>query len=291
MRVDRLVGVAVAVAVAVNNNHPLPAQMLHSQRETPQILQIFADILLLPRLLNIKRKVLSLSRVQGAHQNISARIFSLFTGDKIISNIGAQHILISRNNPPALLPVQAKNFGVQHLFRVRDLRKRLRVARVVEVIHRRKEVRQERVQAGAVVVIHSGLLNRVRHVLRRLRLGSRNEAPLTFECRINQRPGGRPQGTELIVLLRGFQAHKFLVTLLIGLGLQACPVEQLSAPAKRYRDEGGAGEHASSYKLGARNHRPHERSLLVVSGSAVSGSTKVIRHVALPSPSSNYFLG
>ena len=96
---------------------------------------------------------------------------------------------------------------------------------------------------------------------------------------------------ELIVLLRGFQAHKLLVTLLIGLGLRARPVEQFSAPAKTYRDEGGTGEHASSYKLGARNHRPHERSLLVVSGSAVSGSTKVIRHVALPSPSSNYFLG
>ena len=91
---------------------------------------------------------------------------------------------------------------------------------------------------------------------------------------------------ELIVLLRGFQTHKFLVTLLIGLGLQARLIEQLSTPAKSYRDEGGTGKHASSYKLGARNHRPHERSLLVI-----SGSTKVIRHVALPSPSSNYFLG
>ena len=160
---------------------------------------------------------------------------------------------------------------------------------MVEVIHRREVVRQERVQASAVVVIHSGLLNRVRHVLRRLRLGSRNEAPLTLKRRINQRPGGRPQSTELIVLLRGFQAYKFLVTLLIGLGFRTRPVEQLSAPAKSYRDESGTGEHTSPYKPGARNHRPHERSLLVVSGSVVSGSTKVIRHVALPTLAQTIF--
>ena len=162
---------------------------------------------------------------------------------------------------------------------------------MVEVVHRRKEVRQERVQAAAVVVIHSGLLNRVRHVLRRLRLRGRNEAALTLKRRVDERPGGRAQGTELIVLLRGFQAHKLLITLLIGLGLRTRPIEQFGTPAKSYRDEGGASEHASPYKPGARYHTPHVRSLLVIPGSAVSGSTKVIRHVALPSPSSNYFLG
>ena len=86
--------------------------MLHSQRETPQVPQIFVDILLLTRLSHVKRQVRGLSRVQGTHQNISARIFSLFTRNKIVNNVGVQHILVRRNNPPALLPVQAKNFGV-----------------------------------------------------------------------------------------------------------------------------------------------------------------------------------